>query len=474
MKTQNFNYNRSEIKSGILHFGVGNFHRAHLQAYTNALLNLGDTKEWGICGAMVMPQDDRLYRILKEQQGVYSLTVCGRDGNNTVEWIGSLNEVMWSGEDMESIINKVAELNIRIISLTITEGGYNLDTEAVRNDLQNPSSPQSVFGYIAEGLRRRIANGSGAITILTCDNLQHNGNKCREIFSEFFAQQDPQLASWAQQNVSYPNSMVDRITPATTPVDVERINQTLDSMDNAPVYCEDYLQWVVEDDFKAGRPEWEKVGVEFTNDVAPYENMKLSLLNASHTLLSYPSLLSGYRKVDEAMRDERIVKFVQDFMNIDVTPYVPAPENTDLELYKRTLVERFANSAVSDQISRLCGVGASKFVVYVKPVVTQMLANSDDMTRIAYLIAAYRHYIKYQSDDKGGAYDIFEPQMSEQDATKYKSDNPLDALATATFSTENLAQNSQFTDLYVSMVRQIEAHGAMATLESVIETNKAE
>ncbi len=469
MKTSNLNYNRTDIKSGILHFGVGNFHRAHLQAYTNALLNLGDNKEWGICGAMLMPQDEVLYNKLKEQEGIYSLTVCGRDGNNSVEWIGTLNELFWSGVDMEAIIEKVASAEIKIISLTITEGGYTLESASVKNDLENPSSPQSVFGYIAEGLRRRAKNGAGAITILTCDNLQHNGDKCREIFSTFFAEQDKELAAWAAENVSYPNSMVDRITPATTPADVERINKTLDRVDNAPVYCEDYIQWVVEDDFKAGRPEWEKVGVEFTDDVAPYENMKLSLLNASHTLLSYPSLLSGYRKVDEAMRDKRIIKFIEDFMNIDVTPYVPAPKNTDLELYKKTLVERFANSAVSDQISRLCGDGASKFIVYVMPIAKQMLANNDDMTRIAYLIAAYRHYIKYQIDDKGVAFDVFEPQMTTEDVAKYKSENPLDALTTATFSIENLAGSTKFVELYLSLVKQIKEQGAMMVLESIIK-----
>ncbi len=469
MKTTNYNYNREQLKSGILHFGVGNFHRAHLQSYTNALLNLSQDSSWGICGAMLMPGDEKMYRTLKNQEGVYSLTVCGRDGENSIEWIGSLCEIYWSGEDMEAIINKVASPQTRIISLTITEGGYTLESESVRHDLNNPSVPQSVFGYVAEGLRRRIQNNGGGVTILTCDNLQHNGDKCREVFSDFFAQQDPQLAQWAAENVSYPNSMVDRITPATTPADIERINATLDRTDNAPVYCEDYIQWVVEDNFKAGRPQWEKVGVEFTQDVAPYENMKLSLLNASHTLLSYPSLLSGYRRVDEAMADERIVKFVEDFMNIDVTPYVPAPENTDLELYKRTLVERFANSAVSDQISRLCGDGASKFVVYVIPIVKQMLANGNDMTRIAYLIAAYRHYIKYQIDDKGAAFDIFEPQMSSEDMCKYQSENPLDALTSSTFESSQLSQNACFAELYLQMVEQIEQKGTMKVLETIIK-----
>ncbi len=468
MNTRNYNYNREEIKSGILHFGVGNFHRAHLESYTNALLNLGGSGEWGICGAMIMPQDETLYSKLKEQNGEYSLTVCGRDGNNSVEWIGSLNELFWSGDNLDAIINKIADSNIRIISLTITEGGYNLDSEMVQNDIANPSTPKSVFGIVAEGLRRRISSGAGAITILSCDNLQHNGDVCGKIFSTFFAKQDAQLAAWAQQNITYPNSMVDRITPATTPADVERINATLDREDKAPVYCEDYLQWVVEDKFAASRPQWEKVGVEFTDDVAPYENMKLSLLNASHTLLSYPSLLSGYRKVDEAMRDERIVKFVRDFMNIDVTPYVPAPKNTDLELYKQILVERFANSSVSDQISRLCGDGAAKFPVYVMPIAAKMVAGGDDMVRIAYLIAAYRHYLKYQIDDKGVGYEIFEPCITADDKAKIESDDAKLFLAASPFVAVDLAANNAFVECYLSMVEKIKESGAMTILETII------
>ncbi len=469
MEVSNFNYNRSQIKNGILHFGVGNFHRAHLQHYTNALLNLGVTKNWGICGAMIMPQDEKLYRVLKEQNGVYSLTECGYDGENVIEWIGSLNELYWSGEDMEAILNKIASPDIKIISLTITEGAYTLETESAKNDLVNPATPQSVFGYVAEGLRRRIKNGAGALTILTCDNLQHNGDKCRETFSSFFAQQDAELAAWAEEYVSYPNSMVDRITPATTPEDIVRINKTLEKPDDAPVYCEDYIQWVVEDNFKDGRPEWEKVGVQFTDDVAPFEKMKLSLLNASHTLLSYPSFLSGYRKVDDAMRDPRIVTFVKDFMNIDVTPYVPAPKDTDLVEYKSMLVNRFANRSVSDQIARLCGDGGSKFQVYVMPVVEQMIANDDDMTRIAYLIAAYRHYLKYQVDDKKVAFDIFEPQIPALDMAKIKSEDPIDTLTTPIFSMVNLLDHPRFMELYLSFVRMIKEQGAMPTLETIIK-----
>ncbi len=472
-----FDYSRANISAGILHFGVGNFHRAHLECYTNRLLGQESQANWGICGAMIMPQDKALYEALKSQDNFYSLTVCGRDGINNIEWIGSLVELLWSGVELEAIINKIADPAIKIISLTITEGGYNIDktsgeflleSPAVVHDLQNSATPQTVFGIVAEGLRRRIAAGAGAVTILSCDNLQHNGNTCARAFNSFFAAQDTELAAWAKENITYPNSMVDRITPATTPADVERINATLETYDAAPVYCEDFIQWVVEDNFAAGRPEWESVGVELTDDVAPYENMKLSLLNASHTLLSYPSMLSGFRKVDEAMRDERIIAFVRAFMDKDATPYVPAPRNTDLDLYKQTLVERFANSAVSDQIARLCGDGASKFPVYVVPIAKKMVAAGDDMTRIAYLIASYRHYLKFHTDDAGSSFDLFDPWITAEDWATIESSDSLAFLSSSPFGGVDLASHSPFVELYTSMVEKIATNGAMATLETIL------
>ena len=347
-KIKAVDYDRNKTKSGILHIGVGNFHRAHEEFYTDQLLRLDPSQQdWAITGAMLLPSDERLYKVLKNQDGVYTLTICGRDGKDETVEIGSLKDVIWAQKEPELVIEKIADPDTKIVSMTITEGGYNIDkdgnfdlsNEAVKRDLANPSEPETVFGYVAEGLRKRKNDGAGKVTILTCDNLQHNGNTAKKAFMTFMKAQDPELAAWAEENVTFPNSMVDRITPATRPEDIDRLNIKNGTDDRAPVYCEDFIQWVVEDNFANGRPKWEEVGVEFTDDVAPYENMKLSLLNASHSLLSYPSFLSGYRKVDEAMKDERIKKFVKDFMDIDITPYVPAPGNTDLEEYKQTLIE---------------------------------------------------------------------------------------------------------------------------------------
>ena len=474
---KSYHYDRQNVKAGILHIGVGNFHRAHEEFYTNALLEYPDQMEWGICGVMLLPGDERLYKILKEQNREYTLTVCGRDGHDEAYRIGSLVELLWGVENPEAVLARIADRDIRIITMTITEGGYNiekssgefmLDDTAVRHDLQNPQAPQTVFGFIAEGLRRRKAAGGGPVTILSCDNLQHNGNTARKAFTSFIQAQDPELAAWMESNVTFPNSMVDRITPATRPEDIVRLNEKNGTDDQAPVYCEDFIQWVVEDNFIAGRPAWEKVGAEFTSDVTAYENMKLSLLNASHTLLSYPSFLSGYRKVDDAMHDERIAKFVRTFMDVDITPYVPAPGNTDLELYKQTLIERFGNRSVSDQIARLCFDGISKFPVYVMPNLIKMIRDHADLTRVAYLIAAYRHYLKYRTDDRGEAFEIAEPWLTPEDEAVISSDDPMDFLGLSAFRSTDLKSAPEFVRLYQAMAASIREKGAMATLEGIL------
>lgn len=261
-----YSYDRNSVKAGILHFGVGNFHRAHLEFMTSHLLEDPTQRSWAICGAMILPGDERLYKALKEQNGEYTLTVCGRDGKNEVYRLGALVELYWGIEQKEAILDKIADPDIRIITLTITEGGYNisrqtgefmLDNAKVAHDLANPANPLTAFGYVAEGLRRRKASGAGPITILSCDNLQHNGNTARRAFMSFVEAQDQELAAWMEKNVTFPNSMVDRITPATRPEDVERLNKENGTDDKAPVYCEDFIQWVVEDNFAAGRPAWE-------------------------------------------------------------------------------------------------------------------------------------------------------------------------------------------------------------------------
>ncbi|MGJ1386884.1 mannitol dehydrogenase family protein [Sphingobacterium spiritivorum] len=476
MKVHTYNYDRNTIQSGILHIGVGNFHRAHQAFYTDQLLHDEDQRQWGICGACLLPVDEKLVRNLRSQQLDYTLTVCGRDSEHEIYRIGSLSELLWAVEDQQELLHKIADSAIRIITLTITEGGYNLDkvtnefmldNERIKDDLIHPANPTTVFGFIAEGLRQRKASGSGGITILSCDNLQHNGNTAKRAFSTFIAAQDPELAEWMETNVSFPNSMVDRITPATTAQDITRLNNQSGIYDKVPVYCEDFIQWVIEDNFIAGRPAWERVGVEFTDDVTAYENMKLSLLNASHTLLSYPSFLIGYRKVDEAMQDKEMVKFVRDFMDTDITPHVPPPTGIDLKEYKQTLIERFANPAVSDQISRLCFDGISKFPVYIMPNLLKMIKDNQELSRVAFLIASYRHYLKYQTDDKQQQFEIAEPWLTAEDRERTKSNNPVDFLRLSAFRSTDLTAVASFVELYTGFTHSIREKGLKEVLQCI-------
>lgn len=478
MKTQviSFDYIREQVKTGIMHIGVGNFHRAHEEFYTNRLLADTTQQNWGICGVMLLPGDERLYKALKKQDNIYTLTVCGRDGKDEVYCIGSLVELIWGVENPKAVIDKIADKDIKIITMTITEGGYNIDKTSgefmlgennVKHDITNPRTPKTVFGFIAEGLRRRKEAGNGPITLLSCDNLQHNGNTAKKAFTTFITAQDKELAEWVEQNVAFPNSMVDRITPATRPEDVILLNEKNGTQDEVPVYSEDFIQWVIEDNFIAGRPAWETVGVEFTDDVTAYENMKLSLLNASHTLLSYPAFLCGYRKVDEAMHDERFVHFLRTFMDKDITPYVPAPGNTDLELYKQTLIERFANRSVSDQLARLCFDGVSKYPVYVMPNLIKMIRDKADFTRVAFSMAAYRHYLKYRTDDKGVAFEINDPWLTAEDLKLIDSNDPVDFLGMSAFQSTNLKAANDFVKVYLRMVEDIKQKGIFTVLESI-------
>lgn len=431
-----FDYDRRQVQPGILHFGVGNFHRAHLEFYLNKLLASGEDLSWGVCGAMILPGDEALYKALKADDGMYELTVCSADGHRDVYRIGSLVGLEWGIENPEAIISKIASAQTKIITLTITEGGYKSDN----------ASEGSVFWYVAKGLRLRMEAGL-PITILSCDNLQHNGDTARRSFMSYFERECPDVAEWAKTNVTFPNSMVDRITPATKSGKI------------TDVLCEDFIQWVVEDNFIAGRPQLEKVGVQFTSDVTPYENMKLSLLNASHTLLSYPSYLEGFKKVDAVLADSRYRNLLALFMDRDVTPYVEVAEGIDLTEYKATLLRRFSNAAISDQVSRLCGDGIAKFAVYVVPTLSKMLREGRDCRIEAFLLASYFKYLCLGHTEDGEIIDIFEPHITDKDKETIASGDPDAFLSLSPFESLKLESQPEFVSEYHQFIAESVAQG---------------
>src|SRR3954451_16505331 len=288
-------YDRGRVRTGIVHIGVGGFHRSHEAVYIDRLLERGEAEEWGICGVGVLPSDRRMAEVMAAQDHLYTLVVKHADGTLEARVVGSIVEYLFAPDDPEAVIEKMADPQTRIVSLTVTEGGYHVSPVTgafdptdpdIAHDLQQGATPRTTFGLITEALRRRRERGSAPFTIASCDNIQHNGDVARSTFTAFAALQDPDLGVWMQREVSFPNSMVDRITPATTDEDRAEVAKRYGVDDGWPVVCEPFTQWVLEDRFGLGRPPVEDAGVQVVDDVEPYELMKLRLLNASHQALA--------------------------------------------------------------------------------------------------------------------------------------------------------------------------------------------
>ena len=265
-------YDRSDLKVGIVHIGVGGFHRSHEAYYTDALLEKAGTTEWGICGVGLRPADRKIAEVLKRQDYLYTLIVKHPDGSVENRVIGSLIDFMLGCDDPSAVTDRMASATTKIVSLTITEGGYNFNPATgefdfenpdVKHDLANPESPKMIFGFLTEALRKRRAAGRPPFTVQSCDNIQHNGSMTRKMLLAFAEAQDPSLAKWIEEEVSFPNAMVDRITPVTTPADILMLEDDFNLKDEWPVTCEPFCQWVIEDDFCNGRPKWEEVGAQF-------------------------------------------------------------------------------------------------------------------------------------------------------------------------------------------------------------------
>ncbi len=344
------------ITSHILHFGVGNFHRSHQAKYLHQLHSEGRDLEWAIVGAGLLPGDVRMRDALRDQDYAYTLVECAADGTNAVHRITSIIGYLYGPDDPTALIETLAAASTRIVSLTITEGGYNLsdatgrfDTTntAMRADTWNEDRPTTVFGYLAAALRRRRRAGIAPFTVLSCDNIQNNGDMAREALVSFIGMTDVDLADWVEGNTAFPGSMVDRITPVTTDADRAWVRATTGYDDSWPVVSEDFTQWVMEDHFPSGRPRWEDVGAQLVDDVAPFETMKLRMLNGAHQALAYVGLLRGHTFVHEAMTDPAVASFVDAFLQEAESTVLPLP-GIDLLAYRMTLLKRFSNASIRD------------------------------------------------------------------------------------------------------------------------------
>jgi mannitol 2-dehydrogenase len=371
-------YDRSRVSVGIVHIGPGAFHRAHEAAYVDSYLATGDPS-WGICTVGLLPDDTAIRDVLREQDGLYTLLTVTPDGVVAARVIGSIVQHLHAPDDPRAVHALLADPATRIVSLTITEGGY------------GPDSPTDVFEFIVTALATRRAAGTPPFTVVSCDNIQDNGHAAAAAVTGA-ARHDPELAAWIQESVGFPSSMVDRITPVTT--DATRAAARARGIDDAwPVLAESFAQWVVEDDFRAGRPELERVGVQVVPDVVPYEKMKLRLLNASHQAVGYLGLLSGAGYVHEACRNPLFVRFLRGYLREEAVPTLDPVPGVDVDGYCDQLIERFAGVGVQDTLARQVVDGSDRISKFLVPVIADQLQSGRRIARCALVLAAWSRFL---------------------------------------------------------------------------------
>ena len=394
-------YHRENVKTGIVHVGVGGFHRAHEAMYIDQLLHEESNANWGICGVALLNFDQKMYNTLKAQDGLYTLVVKELDGTLTKRVIGSIVEYLFAPENPKVVIEKMANPEVKIISLTITEGGYNLNEATgtfnfsnpqIIHDSKNPESPTTIFGYLTQALKIRKQQNAGAITILSCDNIEGNGDVTKKMLRSYITFAEPDLLAWMDDHVSFPNSMVDRITPATMPSDISELKEVSGIEDQWPVVCESFQQWVIEDNFIAGRPNLDSVGVQFVKNVEPFEKMKLGLLNAGHSVVGILGSLVGYSTIDEAVSDPEIGTFLSNYLDAEVTPILHDLEGMDLTAYKQMLIKRFSNIYIKDQIDRICSESSAKIPKFILPTIQEQLKGDQSISFAAFVLAAWAIY----------------------------------------------------------------------------------
>jgi mannitol 2-dehydrogenase len=468
-------YDRSRVGSGVVHFGVGGFHRAHQAMYHDRLMNSGKALEWGICGVGVMPGDRAMKEALDAQDGLYTLVVKHADGTYEPRVIGSVVEYRFAPDDPEAVIEKLASPSTRIVSLTVTEGGYSIDQItgdfAPGGDVARDAEggvPRTMFGFVTEGLRRRRDRGLEPFTVMSCDNLQGNGELSRRAFSAFALMRDPELGEWVQSEVCFPNSMVDRITPVTTDEDRAEVSERFGIDDRWPVVCEPFTQWVLEDAFSLGRPPYEDAGVQVVEDVEPYELMKLRLLNASHQALCYFAYLDGYRLVHEAAQDPLYRSFLRGYMDLEGAPTLEPVPGVDLDEYKATLIERFSNPEVRDTIARLCAESSDRIPKWLLPVVRAQLSSGGPVDYSAAVVASWARYAE-GVDEQGEPIEVVDrladsltpiARRQREDGLAFISNRELFG---------DLVDDPRFVEAYQRALSSLHERGARATLESIVK-----
>ena len=463
-------YARDDLSPGIVHFGVGNFHRAHLQVYLDRLMNAGRDLDWAIVGAGVTPYDARMRDALAGQD--WLSTVVEQSAAKSEARVTGVMTDFLPPMDGRAIIAGLADPATRIASLTVTEGGYfvnpalgKFDPEhpAIIADARNPDDPKTVFGLILAGLKARRAAGRAPFTVMSCDNVPHNGNVCRDAVAGLAAAQDAGFAAWVRDNVAFPNAMVDRIAPATS--DRERaITRDEFGIDDAwPVFCEDFIQWVVEDKFTAGRPAFETVGAEFVADVTPWEMMKIRILNGGHAIIAYPAGLMDIHFVHEGMENPLVRAFLQKLERDEIIPIVPQVPNTDLDGYFRKVEERCLNPKIGDTIRRLCLDGSNRQPKFIIPSIADRLDKGLPVEGLALESALWCRYCE-GTTDSGKVTEPNDPNWDRLQAKARAAKSDAAAWLSMADIYGRTAQAPAFADAFARWLGALWADGTEATL----------
>jgi len=468
-------YDRSKVTQGIVHMGVGGFHRAHLAMYMEQLLNKGEANQWGICGVGLRADDQHIYDALSDQDNLYTLYEL-QQGEDKVQVIGSIGDFILAQRESQKLIAKLIDPNTRIVSLTITEGGYCIDDNTglfnpqlpeIIADVNNPESPKTAFGYLALALKKRRDAGIKPFTIMSCDNLPNNGKVTRQVMLSFSELIDPQLSQWIAEYVSFPCAMVDRITPATSEEHREQLLKASGIDDIWPVVCEPFTQWVIEDNFCNGRPAWEEVGVEFTDNVGAYEEMKIGMLNGSHLAMALIGIISGLEFAHQTMESTSLHRFIRDYMSKDVTPKLAPITNVDFTQYQDSLINRFSNPAIFDQLHRIGSDASSKFPKFILPTLTFLLDNGKNIDRIALVVAAWIIYLK-GVDGKGSTFEIADPKKSVlQSALQQEGDLVTNFLAIEDIFGGQAPRSEEFVNCVKKQLTNLKTLGPAKTLNAL-------
>jgi mannitol 2-dehydrogenase len=471
-------YDRRQVGQSIAHIGVGGFHRSHQAVYAENLFHQGEDLRWGLCGLGLLQQDARMRDVLRSQDCLYTLVERGAAGDSA-RVVGSIVQYLFAPDDPEAVIEKLAAPETKIASLTITEGGYYLQTGTgrldaghpdLRHDLAHPHQPACSFGFLLEALDRRRRRGQGPFTVLSCDNIQGNGDVAKRMLLAFAELRDPALARWMAENCAFPNSMVDRITPATTEEHRALVRDKFGIDDGWPVTAEPFRQWVIEDHFVQGRPRWEKAGAQMTGDVLPYEKMKLRLLNAGHQALCYIGLLLGYEFVHQTMRDPDIRRLVELMMDREVTDLLAEVPGVDLGGYKKTLIERFANPAIRDQLLRIGIYGSMGMPKFVLPSIEEQLKRGGPIRLLSFVAACWFRCLGGR--DEQGREILFKDPMGPKlrELARAGGNDPGRLLALREIFSEELAGSPRFLKEVGGTLGALNQNGARATLVQFIST----